>query len=133
MCMFFMNFYDLLANFVHFLRISWRTLVEFKCVYMYIICISAPFSKCISSGCICFLGFYFLFLFLFCCFWGGILHWFHLSRGELDVGQWREGFGAGWSWFVLYFEFFYVWREYNVYIIIVIIVFVYHWLGIDSC
>ena len=120
---FFLNFYDLLANFVHFLRISWRTLVEFICVYMYIFCISAPFPSAYHLVVFVFWVFIFLFLFLFCCFWGGIFTCISFIKGW--TGWWAVE-GGVWSWLELncfIFWIFDIWRVYNVYIIIVIIVF----------
>ena len=130
---FFMNFLWIFMTFLRILyivlRISWRTRAEFICVY---ISYFGPFSKCISSGCFCFLGFYlvfiyflflFLFLFLFCYFCGGIFTCISLSRGELDDGQWREVFWNGLELNCFIFWIFDIWRVYNVYIIIVIIVF----------
>ena len=118
---FFMNSYDLLANFVHFFtHLMTDSGGVYMCIFVYILYFGS-FSVCISSGCFCFLGFYLFFIFYFCfvIFGVGFLHVFHYQ----GVNWMLVSGGSGLELNCFVFWIFDIWRVYNVYIIIVIIVF----------
>ena len=122
MCMFFYEFfYEFLwpsCEFCTFFYAShdglWWSLYVYICIYF----VFRLLFRVHIIWLFLFFGFLFIFyfLFLFCYFWGGIFTCISLSRSELDDGQWREVFGAGWNWIVLYFEFL-IYDEYIMYYI----------------
>ena len=125
---FFMNFLWIFMSFLRilyiFLRISWRTLVEFICVYMYIFCISAPFPGAYHLVVFVFWVFiYFLFFIFVLLFLGWDFYMYFIIK---EWTGWWSVEGGVWSGLELncfVFWIFDIWRVYNVYIIIVIIVF----------